>query len=118
MDDAQHHPARLPPHLLQQSGQGGDEPEDAAVPDGPQRYRRDDERVHASGAGGCGSGDGQDGSGRGGQERTGQDLGRNKTGKCGITENVQSGMKKQIGAHHLRVVGFFCFCGKLRPSMI
>ncbi len=27
--DAEHHPARLPPHLLQQSGQGGHEPKDA-----------------------------------------------------------------------------------------
>ena len=32
--DAEHHASRLPPYLLQQSGEGGHEPENAAIPDG------------------------------------------------------------------------------------
>ena len=66
---ADNHPARLPAHLLQQLGQGRDEPENAAVPDGAFGHRRHDERIHASGAGGCGSGDDQDGGSRVGPER-------------------------------------------------
>ena len=33
-DDAKHYPTRMPPHLLQQYGEGWDESEDAAVSDG------------------------------------------------------------------------------------
>ncbi len=32
--NAQHHPARLPPYLLQQSGKSRHEPEDDEIPDG------------------------------------------------------------------------------------
>ena len=73
--DADHHPARLPPHLLQQSGEGWDESEDAAVLDGAQRHRRHAQHLHTSGAGRCCCGDGQDGGGRGGPERAGEAFG-------------------------------------------
>ena len=63
-----------PPHLLQQPGESRDEPEDAAVPDGAQRYRGDAQRVHAPGAGRRGCRDGQDGGGRDGQKRAGEDF--------------------------------------------
>ena len=38
--DAEHHASRLPPYLLQQSGEGRHEPENAAIPDGAQRNWR------------------------------------------------------------------------------
>ena len=59
---------------VQQSGKGRDEPENAAVPDGAFGHRRHDERIHASGTGGCGSRDGQDGGSRVSSERAAEDL--------------------------------------------
>lgn len=52
-DDAEHHASCVPPHLLQHSGAGRHVSEDAAVPDGSQRHRSDDEHVHAPRSGGC-----------------------------------------------------------------
>ena len=52
--DAEHHTPRVPPYILQYPGKGWYVPEDPAVPDGPQRYQRDDEHLHAPGAGGRG----------------------------------------------------------------
>ena len=79
-----------PPHLLQQPGESRDEPEDAAVPDGAQRYRGDAQRVHAPGAGGRSCGDGQDGGGRDSEKRAGEDLWKEGKGEHSNTENVQS----------------------------
>ena len=44
----------MPPYVLQYSGESGHVPENAAVPDVPQRHQRDDEHVHAPGTGGRG----------------------------------------------------------------
>ena len=84
-----------PPHLLQQPGESRDEPEDAAVPDGAQRYRGDAQRVHAPGAGGRSCGDGQDGGGRDSEKRAGEDLWKEGKGEHSNTENVQSGLKRR-----------------------
>ncbi len=46
---AENHPACVQAHLLQQHGEVGDEPEDAAVLDGAFRDRCDDEHLHALG---------------------------------------------------------------------
>lgn len=51
--DAKHHAPRMSPYLLQHSGAGRHVPEDAAVPDGPQRHRSDDEHIYALRFGGC-----------------------------------------------------------------
>ena len=63
---------------VQQSGKGRHEPEDASVPNGAFGHRRHDERIHASGAGGCGSGDDQDGGSRVSTERAAEALRRRR----------------------------------------
>lgn len=89
----------MTPHLLLEHGKGGDESEDAAVPDGAFGHMRHDERIHASGAGGCGSGDDQDGGSRVGSERAGEaEWGKRGEGKT-EQEDVQSGLNKESCAH-------------------
>ena len=83
---------------MQQSGEGGNEPQDTAVPDGAQRYRRHNERLHTSGDGGCGSGDGQDGGSRVGPERAGEaEWSEGRKGKT-EQEDVQSGLNRARAA--------------------
>ena len=103
---AEHYPACLPPHLLQQPGQGRDEPQDPLVSDGPFRHQRDNERLHPSGPGGCGGGDGQDEGGRRSTPGAGEALRGDKIERDD-TENVQSGLNGRAVALHLRVEGFF-----------
>ena len=74
------------------------ESQDAPVPDGAQRYRGYDERVHLSGAGGCGCGDVQDGEGRIASEKAGPDFRWRKEYGEAERENVQSNLN-EVGAH-------------------
>ena len=68
------------------------ESENPPVPDGPLGYQRDDERLHPSGAGGRGSGNGQDGGNRVGTERAGEaEWSKGRKGKT-EQEDVQSGL--------------------------
>lgn len=46
--DAQNHAARLPSHVLLQHGEVRDEPKDAAIHNGSQRYWRDAQHLHTS----------------------------------------------------------------------
>ena len=84
---------------MQQSGAGRHESEDATVPDGAFRHRRHDERIHASGAGGCGSVDGQDGGSRVSSKRAGEaEWSERRKGKT-EQEDVQSGIIRRSSAH-------------------
>ena len=51
--DTEYYTPRLPPHLLQQHGEVGHEPQDAPISDGAQRYRSHAEHLHAPWLGGC-----------------------------------------------------------------
>ena len=90
-----------PPHLLQQPGESRDEPEDSAVPYGPQRYQRDDERLHTPGPGGCGCRDGQNGGGWGCPEGAGEAERNGREKGYGKQKYVQSGLNGRIAALHL-----------------
>ena len=73
----------ITPHVCRHTycsnqAKGRDEPEDAAVPDGAFGHRRHDERIHAFGAGGCGSGDDQDGGSRVSTERAAEAFRRRR----------------------------------------
>ena len=71
---------------------------------------RHDERIHASGAGGCGSGDDQDGGSRVGSERAGEaEWGKRGEGKT-EQEDVQSGLNGVESSAHRHNGGgrFFC----------
>ena len=72
--DTERYPARLPAHLLQQPGEGRNEPEDAAIPHGSLGDRGDDVRLHTPGARGSCRGDGQDGASRERKKRAGEDF--------------------------------------------
>lgn len=58
-------------HLLQQHGEVGHEPEDAAVSDGAQRHWCNAEYIHTFGTGGCNGRAETDGGAGGCQEGTG-----------------------------------------------
>lgn len=93
--DTERYPARLPAHLLQQPGEGRNEPEDAAIPHGSLGDRGDDERLHTPGARGSCRGDGQDGASRERKKRAGEDFWGSRTWNSD-TANVQGGLSRAL----------------------
>ena len=85
----------LPAHLLQQPGEGRNEPEDAAIPHGSLGDRGDDERLHTPGARGSCRGDGQDGASRERKKRAGEDFWGSRTWNSD-TANVQGGLSRAL----------------------
>ena len=103
---------------MQQSGAGRHESEDATVPDGAFRHRRHDERIHASGAGGCGSVDGQDGGSRVSSKRAGEaEWSERRKGKT-EQEDVQSGIIRRSSAHRHNGGGRFFDCSRIEIIVI